>query len=200
MPGEDLIQRFGYSEMYEWETVPQGDRKLGRFVTFSKDDTSKIVCVNKDSQQVIGVTTVNSTVESDNPNEWKYKNICNEYGDLYLRKEKLAVGEKVYDQLNEINYIRTRPWEHFIPINNKYYDEKQKYVKRTSRIEWVRVNLMGKCIVHDGGTCKPGEYCTPYTGKMKENFGTAVPAVGTEKNQYYVLERLSENTILIFYK
>lgn len=200
MPGEDLIQRFGYSEMYEWEAVPQGDRKLGRFVTFSKDDPSKITCVNKDSQQVIGVTTVNSTIESDNPNDWKYKNICNEYGDLYLRKEKLAVGEKVYDQLNEINYIRTRPWEHFVPINNKYYDEKQQYVKRTSRIEWVRVNLMGKCIVYDGGTCKPGGYCTPYVGKMKENFGIAVPSVGTEKNRYYVLERLSENTILIFYK
>ena len=37
-------------------------------------------------------------------------------------------------------------------------------------------------------------------GKLKENFGMAVPATDTDVNKYYVLERLSENTILIFYK
>jgi len=159
-----------------------------------------VVPVNKEDQYVIGVTTVNAVSESDNPDEWKYKNLCNEFGDLYLRKEKLAVGEKVYDQLNEINYIKTRPWEHFITINNKYYNKDAKYVKRTNRIEWIRVNLIGKCIVYDGGACKPGEWCMPYVGKMKEDFGKAVPATENAKNKYYVLERLSDNTVLILYK
>lgn len=198
--GDDLIQKFGYSEMYEWEELPTNETKLGRFVTFSKNDPSKIVRVNKNNQQVLGVTTVNSVVDSDNPEEWKYKNLCNEYGDLYLRKEKLAVGEKVYDQLNEMNYIRTRPWEHFITIDNKYYDKEKKYVKRTNRAEWTRVTLMGKTIVYDGGKCTPGSYCTPYTGKLKEDFGIAVPADKNSVNKYYVLQRLSENTILIFFK
>ena len=198
--GDDLIQKFGYSEMYEWEKVPENDRKLGRFVTFSKEDTSKIVCVSKKNQPVLGVTTVNTVIESDNPTEWKYKNLCNEYGDLYLRKEKLAVGEKVYDQLNEINYIKTRPWEHFVTIDNKYYNKEAKYVKRTNRMEWTRVNILGKCIVYDGGKCEAGSWCTPYIGKLKENFGMAVPATDKDENKYYVLERLSENTILIFYK
>ena len=198
--GDDLIQKFGYSEMYEWNELPPNDSKLGRFVTFSSEDPSKIVKINKSNQHVLGVTTVNSVVDSDNPEEWKYKNLCNEYGDLYLRKEKLAVGEKVYDQLNEINYIRTRPWEHFITIDNKYYDKNKKYVKRTNRGEWIRVTLMGKTIVYDNGKCTPGEWCTPYTGKFKEDFGIAVPATEKSKNKYYVLERLSDKTILIFYK
>ena len=198
--GDDLIQKFGYSEMYEWDEIPTNETKLGRFVTFSKNNPSKIVKVNKDNQQVIGVTTVNSVLDSDNPEEWKYKNLCNEYGDLYLKKEKLVVGEKIYDQLNEINYIKTRPWEHFITIDNQYYNKDQKYIKRTNRAEWIRVTLMGKTIVYDGGKCTPGQYCTPYNGKIKEDFGIAVPATEKSVNKYYVLERLSENTILIFYK
>lgn len=198
--GDDLIQKFGYAEMYEWAEVPANDQKLGRFVTFSKDDSTKISPVNKKDQYVIGVTTVNAVSESDNPDEWKYKNLCNEYGDLYLRKERLAVGEKVYDQLNEINYIRTRPWEHFVTIDNKYYNKEAKYVKRTQRAEWVRVNLIGKCIVFDDGKCKPGEWCTPYIGKLKANYGMAVPADDKSVNKYYVIDRLSEKTVLILFK
>jgi len=198
--GDDLIQKFGYAEMYEWEQVDEKNRNLGRFVTFSKNQPEKIVTINKADQPVLGVTTVNAAVESDNPDEWRFKNLCNEYGDLYLQKERLAVGEKVYDQLNEMNYIKTRPWEHFITIDNKYYNKDAKYLKRTQRFEWVRVNLMGKCIVFDDGKCNPGEYCTPYTGKLKEKFGMAVPATEKSKNKYYVLERLSQTTILIYFK
>lgn len=196
--GDDIIQKFGYSEMYEWEEVPES--RLGKFVTFSKDTPDKIILVSSETQPILGVSTVNSIIDSDNPDEWKYKSLCNEYGDLYLRKEKLAVGQKVYDQLNEINYIQTRPWEHFITIDNKYYNPEAKYVKRTNRIEWIRVNLMGKVIVEDNGKCIAGQYCTPYTGKMKKKFGTAVPATEKSKNKFYVLERLSDNTILILNK
>ena len=72
--GDDLIQKFGYSEMYEWAEVPNQNNKLGRFVTFSDVNPDKIVGVSKDNQYVLGVTTVNAVVESDNPDEWKYKN------------------------------------------------------------------------------------------------------------------------------
>lgn len=198
--GDDLIQKFGYAEMYEWQTVDEKNRNLGRFVTFSKENPDKIVLPNKADQYILGVTTVNAVVESDNPDEWRFKNLCNEYGDLYLQKERLAVGEKVYDQLNEMNYIKTRPWEHFITINNKYYNKDAKYLKRTQRFEWTRVNLIGKCIVYDNGECTPGEFCTPYVGKLKEKFGMAVPATEKSKNKYYVLERLSQTTILIYFK
>lgn len=197
---DDLIQKFGYSEMYEWNEVPDNSTRLGRFVTFSKDNSVKISKAHRDNDYIIGVTTVNATMDSDNPDEWKYKNMCNQYGDLYLRKEKLAVGEKVYDQLNEINYIRTRPWEHFITIDNQYYNKDLKYVKRTNRGEWTRVNILGKCIVFDDGKCNPGEWCTFYKGKIKENYGSAIPATNEDTQKWYVLERLSDTTILILFK
>lgn len=197
---EDLIQKFGFSEMYEWESVPEPQYRLGRFVTFSKDHPGVVVPVSSQDQNIIGITTVNTVANSDDPNEWKYKNICNEYGDLYLRKERLAVGQKIYDQYNEMNYIETRQWEHFIPINNQYYDKDKQYVKRTNRAEWIRVCLAGKAIVEDNGECKPGEYCTPYTGKVKTIWGTAVPATEDSQKKFYVISRLSNKTILILNK
>ena len=200
MENIDLVQKFGFSEMYEWNNVPPMEFRLGRFVTFSKEDPAKIEPTSKKDQYVIGVTTVNSACDSDDPKEWRYKNICNEYGDMYLRKEKLAVGTKVYDQMNEISFIRTYPWEHLVPIENQYYRKDIKYVKRTQRQEWIRVNLMGKAVVFDDGTCKPGEWCTLYEGKIKELQGSAVPAKENDINKFYVIERVSEKTILILNK
>ena len=201
MNENDFIQKFGYSEMYEWAQIPPQQYRLGRFVTFSAENPDKIVPVSKTTDVVFGVTTVNSVVDSDDPVEWKYKNICNEYGDMYLQKERLAVGTKVYDQVNEINFIRTYPWEHYIPVQNKYFDPEKKYVKRTNREEWIRVNLIGKAVVFDDGTCKAGEWCVPYTGKMKELQGSAIPAPEKTKQQkFYVLGRVSEKTILILNK
>jgi hypothetical protein len=197
---EDLIQKFGFSEMYEWYEIPEPQFRLGRFVTFSKKVPNRIVPVSKADQNILGVTTVNTVLDSDDPENWKYKNMCNEFGDLYLRKERLAVGQKVYDQYTEMNYIQTRKWEHFIPIPNQYFDEKKQYVKRTNRSEWIRVNLMGKCIVEDDGNCKAGEYCMPYTGKVKPRQGTAIPATEDAKQKFYVLERVSEKTIMILNK
>ena len=201
MNENDFIQKFGYSEMYEWETIPPQQYRLGRFVTFSTTSPEKIVPVSKATDIVFGVTTVNSVTDSDNPNEWKYKNICNEYGDMYLQNLRLAVGAKVYDQVNEINFIKTYPWEHYVPVQNKFFDEKKQYVKRTNREEWIRVNLIGKCVVFDDGSCKPGEWCVPYTGKMKELQGSAVPAPEKTKQQkFYVLGRVSDKTIIILNK
>ena len=197
---ENNIQSFGYAEMYEWKEAPEHKNKLGRFVTFDKEDSNKIVYAHN-NDFIIGVTTVCATSTSDDPDEWKYAYLCNEYGDLYLQKERLAVGNKQYDQYMEMNYIRTYPWEHYVKIPNKYYDEKKKYVKRSNRPEWVRVTLIGKCIVKDNGKCKPGEFCTVYSGKIKDLYGTAVPATNSTKTQkFYVIDRLSNNTILILNK
>lgn len=194
------IQGFGYAEMYEWKEIPEHKNRLGRFVTFDKEEKSKITYAHN-NDYLIGVTTVCAQDTSDDPDEWKYSYLCNEYGDLYLQKEKLAVGAKQYDQYLEMNYIRTYPWEHFIKIPNKYLDKEKKYVKRSNRPEWVRVTLVGKAIIKDNGKCKPGDFCTVYSGKIKDLYGTAVPATEKTKNsKYYVIDRLSENTILVLLK
>lgn len=195
----NLIQNFGFSEMYEWSDTSK--IALGVFVTFDSSMPNKIIPYGYDNnKEILGITTVNSAIESDNPERWKYAYMCNEVGDIYLKKEKLAVGQKVYDQILELNYIQTKPWEHFIPIENQYYDKNKEYIPRTKRVEWVRVNLLGKVIVRDNGECKAGQYCQPYTGKLIKNFGTAVPATDDNVKKYYVLERLSNNTILILNK
>ena len=61
--GDDLIQKFGYSEMYEWSNIPENNARLGRFVTFdtkNEKDKSKIIPVSKEDQFILGVSTVNS--------------------------------------------------------------------------------------------------------------------------------------------
>lgn len=200
MENQQLINKFGFSEMYEWKQIPQNP--LGIFVSFDNERPDKIVPYGEvRGAKVLGISTVNSTIDSDDPNEWKYSYMCNEVGDMYLKKEKLAVGGEVYDQVLELNYIQTRPWEHFIPIDNPALDKSKKYVPRTARVEWVRVNLLGKAIIRDNGECVPGQYCQPYVGHLKEFFGTAVPAVKDSNLQkYYVLARLSEKSILVLNK
>ena len=198
---KDNIQEFGYTEMYEWANIPENEHRLGRFVTFDKEKPGMIVAAH-DDDFIVGVTTVCAEDTSDDPDEWKFSYLCNEYGDLYLKKERLAVGTKQYDQYNEMNYIRTYPWEHYIKIENKYLDKEKTYIKRSKRIEWIRVNLLGKTIVHDNGKCVPGKFCTVYSGKLKEKYGTAVPYDDkkSKNKKFYVLDRLSENTILILNK
>ena len=102
MSEEFLSNKFGYSEMYEWSQIPTHGYKLGRFVQFDPEYPTKIkLCA--DTNNIVGVTTVNATIVSDDPDEWFFKNAYNEYGDIYLKKEVLAVGGMEYDQKNEIS-------------------------------------------------------------------------------------------------
>lgn len=196
MENNDFTQKFGYTEMYEWANPELVQNKLGVFVQFDKNQPEKISPAS--TGEIIGVSTINSLTISDNPDQWKYANICNEVGDLFLQKEKLAVGQKVYDEVLEFNYIVTRPWEHFITVPNKLYDPERQYIPRTARQEWVKVNLIGKCIVRDNGKCEAGGWCKQYEGKLKQLYGTAIPVGKTYKGQkFYVLQRLSDKTILI---
>lgn len=196
---EELVNKFGYSEMYEWSEIPNREYKLGRFVQFDPEYPGKIkLCA--DTTNIIGVTTVNSVVVSDNPDEWFFKNAYNEYGDIYLKKEVLSVGGMEYDQQKEISFIRTRKYEHYVPITTRNYNKDLKFVKRTKRPEWVKVNLLGKCIVEDDGTCQPGKYCTLYTGKIKSKQGTVTLADENSDVKFYVINRVSNKTVTILYK
>lgn len=198
---EIKIQEFGVSEMYEWENVPDEKNRLAKFVTFSKDKPAQINLYGENSDDmVLGVTTINASITSDDPEEWKYKYMVTETGDILLQKEKLAVGVKKYDENLELPYIQTFPWEHFVKVVSKGFDETKRYTKRSNRTEWVRVNLLGKAIVYDNGKCIAGQYCTPYTGKIKDMYGKAVPAEENSKNKFYVLARLTNNAIMILNK
>lgn len=196
MNQNESINQVGYSEMYEWKEIPT--TLFGLFVQFTDDEPDMIEPFH--GGHLAGVSTIQSTITSDDPDEWKYAKMCNEVGDKFLKTERLAVGIKQYDQNLEFSYISTQPWEHLVSVPNKQFDPNLKYVKRSSRKEWVRVHLLGKVIVRDNGKCEPGKYCTPYVGKKKANWGIAVPAKENDANRYYVLRRLTDNTIEIVYK
>lgn len=193
---KSLIQNFGYSEMYEWSNV--SNRNFGIFVQFDKRNPNKIEPYTGDGV-LLGVSTICSVLESDDPDNWKYAYIVNEVGDFYLKEETLAVGIKDYDQDEEMSFIKTQPWKHYVKVEVDGYDSSKKYVRRSDRAEWVRVNVLGKVIVRDNGECVPGQFCEPVVGtKDKEFVGTAKPAEKDSKlSKFYVLERLSSNSILI---
>lgn len=203
MPNKDnvdnYINKVGFSEMYEWNEIP-AESPYGLFVGISDTDPNKIDLVkSSDCKQILGVTTIQSTVTSDDPETWKYAYMCNEVGDKFLKNEMIAIGVEEYDQIEEFSYISTKPFKHFVQVPNKYFDQSKEYVPRSKRREWVRVNLIGKCIVRDNGECQPGEYCQPNTtGKSKIMRGWATPANMNENGwKFFILRRLTQNTIEI---
>lgn len=195
----NLNNKFGYCEMYEWTQLPKIDSLFGRIVQFDKKYTHT-VRLAENTENIIGITTVNSIMDSDSYPYWPNMFIYNEYGDIYVKNTNIALAKKEYDDVNEISYIKTYKKEIYDPIVNDEYDESKKYIPRQNRKEWIRVCLLGKCIVVDNGKCKEGEYCTLYSGDDESRFGTVVPAKKSDKFKLYVLYRVSETTILVFNK
>ena len=192
---DKLMNKFGYSEMYEWSELFEFNIvPYGRFVSFDNNEPGKIKLANN-YDNIIGVTTINSVITSDDPNEWQGKYLCNEYGDCFLQKKDKAVAVNAYDDINEMPYVATYKDSEVVPVVNDTFDKLRIYKKRSERPEWVRVNLLGKCIVVDDGNCKPGGYCT-----VSKEGGIAVPCDDIEPKKYYVIDRLTDNTIMIFFK
>ena len=188
--------KFGFAEMYEWANLPKSF--LGRLVQFSKDNPEKIELA-KTTENILGITSINPGIKSSNPENWPYIYLFNEYEDLYLKKENIAIGVKKYDSLNEFSYISTDCQEVFSPIKSNDYNPNVEYIKRSNRREWTSVILIGKAIIEDNGECEAGKYCTLYQGEDIDKFGTVIPSKDTDKFKLYVLSRLSDKTILVFY-
>ena len=188
----NIINKFGYAEMYEWESIPQyisdSNVFIGRFVTFSKNNPDKIILANS-NDFILGVTTINFTNLSDNPKEWKYKYMMDEYYDVYVKSKVKYFGRKEYDDINELNYINILQKEVPDRVINPDYKKDEKYINRLNRKEWTPVNIIGKCVVKDNGNCIPGSFCSC------GNNGIAIPG-----KDYYVLSRISKNTIMIVLK
>lgn len=192
---DNLINKFGYSEMYEWSELFKFDIvPFGRFVTFDTNSYGKIKLVDDDNDFIVGVTTINSLITSDDPEEWQGKYLCNEFGDILLHEKEYVKAENTYDDVEELPYVKTLKDIKLEPVVNESYNKDLIYKKRSDRYEWIRVNLLGKCIVVDDGTCESGKWCKPSKDGIATLCNTDV------KNKYYVIGRLTENTILIFFK
>ena len=98
---DKLMNKFGYSEMYEWSELFEFNIvPYGRFVSFDNNEPGKIKLANN-YDNIIGVTTINSVITSDDPNEWQGKYLCNEYGDCFLQKKDKAAAVNAYDDINK---------------------------------------------------------------------------------------------------
>ena len=196
---ELVFHKFGYTEMYEWAGTPPAN-KFGRFVQFSRRHPEQIEPTHDGITNVVGVSSICYSAESDNPEQWHNTYLGNEVGDIYVKEETLAVGVKQYDQDLEMSYIQTKPWKHHVRVENPEYNKKKAYVARSARREWVRVTLIGKAIVYDGGMCTPGEWCVPYDGIDMEKAGYAVPQKEKTEGAFYVIGRVSPTTVKILVK
>lgn len=195
---DNLINKFGYSEMYEWsELFKYNIVPYGRFVTFDNNEPGKIRLAHI-GDYIIGVTTINTVCTSDDPEEWQGKYLCNEYGDYLLQSKDVAVALNAYDDIEEIPYIATIKNTEVVPVINENFDSELTYKKRSNRNEWIRVNLLGKCIVVDNGECQAGQWCTVGQDGIAKptDISRGMPYV----NKWYVIDRLTENTIMIFFK
>lgn len=195
------LQTYGYTEMYEWMNNPESleNSGCGLFVQFTKQEPEKIE-VFDGSGVFCGVTTATAQDTSDNPQEWHGKYVVNQYDRREKEIKFIAVGNKTYDQVNELSFVRTFPYEVVKNIVSNQFDTTKHYVPRDKRINWSRVNLMGKCIVKDNGKCTPGKWCQPYVGPDFENCGSAIPAKKSDTLKFYVLSRVSPTTIKIVIK
>ena len=192
-----ITNKFGYCEMYEWLEIPNNTSLFGKIVQFSHIDPGKIELYDG-TGTIVGVSSINSLIESDNPTEWQGKNLADKYGDIYLKKSTIIKSKKCYDDVEELSYISTFPEETITPIINNNYDSSKNFIPRTDRLEWIRVCLLGKCIIEDDGSCIPGKFCSPYVGHDKSLYGTCTHS--EEKTSLYVIARISSNTILALNK
>ena len=195
-----ISSRFGFGEYYEWKNVPNFEHdKFGYFIEFDKDNPGKILKASN-SDNIIGVSSYSTSCVSDDPEEYHDKYIKDEVGKIVYEKNTVAKGEKIYDDLLGMDIIKTFKDEMVYVQLSKNFDPNKEYVQRSFRKEWQLVTLLGKCIVRDNGECIPGDFCTLYNGKDPVKIGIAIPANKKDNIKYYVIERISDKSILILFK
>lgn len=209
------IQKFGYTEMYEWTNTPDLlTSKSGLFVQFNNTCKDRIepYRITKEEETGIvripvfcGITTENAIEESDNPEEWHGKYKIDEYGNYVLHQKYIAVGNKEYDQHNELSFIRTFPYSVLKKTESDKYNKDEQYRPRNFRIEWQHVCLLGKCTIIDNGNCEPGDFIVPYTGNVYELAGTGVKydssiELHDKLPKFYVLSRVSDKAVMVVVK
>ena len=172
-----------YAEFFEWKdgNVNAEDR-VGYFVKLAGEKITK--CDEFDTP--LGIVSATPAIVGDSGEmHWKNKFVTDDFGriqyhDVTIPEHKDEEGNIIIEE-----HIETQP------ILNPEWNSKEVYIPRKERREWSEVGVLGKLIVYDDGTLKPGDICR--TGRD----GIAVKSI---TNGYPVLKRISENKILIWFK
>ena len=173
-----------YAEMWEIEGGnPDGEDWRGLFVTVNENN--KISKANS-NDYILGVISATPCVVGDTQSEvWHNMYLKDVFG------EHLTETVEVEETTDEHGYVTPAHTETRL-ILNPDYDSSKEYISRDERPEWAAVGLMGKLIVIDDGTCKPGQFC-------KVADGGIATASGNNEG-YRVLERKDENHIQILFR
>ena len=96
---------FGFSEMYEWSEIPsEGISLYGKIVQFDPNCPEKIrLAQNKEN--IVGITTINSVIDSDDPDHWQYQYVFNSYGDIFMIPNQYISCEESYDSELEVKKL-----------------------------------------------------------------------------------------------
>lgn len=194
---------FGYGEYYEFVSNKylnlRREQCLCKFVQFDTSEGDKIdFATNR--KNIIGVTSICCDYISNNPDEWPKKYLRDFQGNIIMNNTPVIKGKRMRLNNYNMDVIKTYLSEAVGPKISEQYNEKSEYNVRENRFPWIVVNLIGKCIVIDNGLCKPGTYCTLYKGDDINLLGTAVPADEDDSIKYYVMDRYTDQSIIILFK
>lgn len=174
-----------YAEYFEWNEIPSiydGNKSslLGRFVTLNED---KVQLANSDTQFILGITSGNPSVVGDvYDDQWQGMYLYDIYGQ--------PIWEDVeVEELDENgNTIMPKHIEHRQKLNPEY-NNKENYIPRSERPEWITVGMLGKLVMKDDGTCIPNSYCKPSTDGIATH--------SDEETRFRVMKRIDENHIKV---
>lgn len=171
-----------YAEMFE--TIDGNPIDVGYFVTFA-EESDKIRIANEKDTYILGITSANPVVLGDSAElRWEKKFLTDKWGRIQYQN---VLVPAVKDRKG--NIVVPEHYEQQ-PIINPEWNPLQKYTPRTKRPEWVPVGMLGKLLVRDDGTCKPGQYCKP----NEEGIATS------SHTGYRVMKRTDVDQILILLK
>lgn len=172
-----------YAEFFEWEDGnPNAEDRVGYFVKL-KDDK---ITFCEDFDTPIGIVSATPAIIGDSGElHWKDKFVTDEFGRIQYHNVLVPAQKD-----EEENIIVEEHWE-YQPMINPDWNSSKTYIPRKERSEWAPVGVLGKLIVYDDGTLKPGDICRPGSG------GIAVKSI---ENGYNVLKRISDDKVMIWFK
>jgi len=138
-----------YGELFEASN--KKGIKEGTAVILSKDGLLRPA---KKGEVPIGITTKNSAIVGNSYDEWPFKYIKDDFGNLLYEEveiekdAELPINAEIIEQ-NEIT-IKVKA-----PQINPEYDSKKQYIPRTMRDEWCMVGLLGQLRMRKGQPVAP---------------------------------------------
>lgn len=190
----------GFSELHEWISRPDGwNKNKNIFVQFSDIEPSKIEPFDG-AGVYAGIAGYHGGSVASSMPDWPGRYKLSETLEYIPKEHLFSVGNKEYDQLEELPFIHTFAYKTVKKTETGDFKEDQRYIPREVRLEWIPVNYIGKTVLEDDGNCIEGKFASPYVGNDYSLAGIAVPSDSSDAYtgiKVYVMKRLSDHTILV---